>query len=108
MIDLIFYYGTDIILVKINGKQVLFGNSAYGQFLAPFEKLNIDKSGVMKEFPDLKDDKDWRLKAVERFYNHIYSLETEEAISDYIIDDLRKFGYIPKYRQRKGFRVEEL
>jgi len=93
MIDLMFRFGTDVIMVSINKKIVLFGNMAYGNFLIPFEKFQLNKQGVIKEFPYLADEKEWRIKAKENFYAIIDKLGNEEAIADYLIKDLEDDGY---------------
>lgn len=104
MIELIFYYGSEVILVRIIGKNVEFGNSAYGNKLASIDGLNLDKNGVIKEFPDLKDKLDWRSIAISRFKEHINKMNNEDEISNYIVKELSSKGYIPKFKQRKGFR----
>ena len=34
--------------------------------------------------------------------------KTDEERVDYIIDDLKKWGYIPLYKQRQGHRPEKI
>jgi hypothetical protein len=104
MIEVIFYYGSEVILVRITGKKVEFGNSLYGNKLAVIDGLHLDKSGTIKEFPDLKDRKDWKQEAIKRFKEHINKMNNEEEISNYIIKELKTKGYIPRYKQIKGFR----
>jgi|SRR3990167_5275436 len=104
MIELIFYFGTDIILTRINGHHITFCNSLHGAFESTIEGLKLSHLGVIKEFPDLKDNPNWREEALKRFKKRISELNTEEAIAEYIIMDLKKFGYIPKWKQKKGFR----
>ena len=108
MIEVIFCYGNDVILVRIEGKKVQFGNSTYGNKLATIDGLHLDKSGTIKEFPDLKDRNDWKQEAIKRFKEHIKKLNNEEEISNYIIKELSNKGYIPKYKQLKGFRPEKI
>lgn len=104
MIELIFYYGSEVILIRIEGNNILFGNSMYGNKLASIDGIHLDKSGTMKEFPDLINREDWKPEAIKRFKNHIKKLNNEEEISKYIIKELSTKGYIPKYKQIKGFR----
>jgi hypothetical protein len=108
MIELIFYYGTDVILVRITDKNIEFGNSVYGNKLATIDGLHLDKSGTIEEFPDLKERTDWKIEAIKRFKEHIKKLNNEEEISDYIINELKKKGYIPRYKQLKGFRPTKI
>ena len=104
MIELIFFYGSEVILVRITGKKVEFGNSSYGNKLAIIDGLGLDKAGTLKEHPDLIDNPNWKNIAISRLKEHIEKLESEEKIADYVIKELSKKGYIPKYKQIKGFR----
>ena len=70
--------------------------------------LKLNYSGTIKEFPDLKDNLDWRKIAIERFKKRIREMNNEEEISQYIINDLKKYGYIPKLKQKKGFRIQRI
>jgi len=70
--------------------------------------LRFDKAGVIKEFPDLKDNEEWRFEAIKRFKEKIKSLNNESEVSDYIINELKGCGYKPKFKQRAGFRREVL
>lgn len=106
MIEILFSLGGEIILVKVDGTNVKFSNSSFGVVETDISGLKLSHEGVIKEFPDLKDDKDWQNKVVQRFKDHIKSLKTEKERANYIIDDLKKYGYTAKYKQRKGFRRE--
>ena len=106
MIDVIFYYGTEIVMVRIINGEVYFGNSGFGKILVPFQNLNISKEGAIKEFPDLKDRDDWKEETIKRFKEKIKQIKTENEISDYLINDLKKYGYVPKYKQQGGFRPQ--
>lgn len=108
MIGIIFQFGGEVVETKISGTNILFRTSTYGSQFVPFESLYLSKEGVVKEFPDLEGDAQWRTKAIERFKEKLKGLHSENKIADYLIEDLRKVGYIPKYKQRQGFRVEEL
>lgn len=104
MIELIFYFGTDIIMIRIIGHRVTFVNSTFGAIESTIDGLKLSKSGVIKEYPELKDREDWKEEAIRRFKNKIFELNEEEAIAEYIIMDLKKYGYIPKWKQKQGFR----
>jgi hypothetical protein len=104
MIEIILYYGNEVILVRIEGTKIEFGNSSYGNKLASIDGIHLDRSGTIKEFPDLKDREDWKKEAITRFKNYINKLKSEDERADYIIKELRTKGYIPKYKQKKGFR----
>lgn len=106
MIEIIFYFGTEIVIARIDGHSVMLGSSSHGAMLAPIDGLKLNRDGVIKEFPDLKDNPEWNAVAIERFKKHLYSLKSEDKIADYVISDLRKFGYQPKYKQKAGFRPE--
>ena len=104
MIDLIFYYGSEIIFVRIDNFDIKFSNSIYGAIWAPIDGLKLSKSGVIKEHPDLEFAADWKEQAIKRFKIKLHELGTEEEICKYIIEDLRKYGYVPKFKQKQGFR----
>lgn len=106
MIEIIFYFGTEIVIARINGHNISFGSSSNGAFLANIDGLKLNRQGVEKEFPDLIGKENWREESIKRFKNHIYSLKNEDQIAEYIISDLRKYGYVPRYKQKGGFRPE--
>lgn len=103
MIGIIFSYGTDTIEVRVQDKNVYFRTSQFQQF-ADIEGIKLDKNGVIKEFPELKNKKQWRKIAIEKFKEKIKKMKSEKERAQYIIDDLTKHGYIPQYLQREGFR----
>jgi hypothetical protein len=104
VIGLIFYYAQEIIYIRIDGHNVHFSNSTFGAVETTIDGLKLNKSGVLKEHPDLKDRDDWKEQAVIRFKESINSLRNEDAIAEYIIMDLKKYGYVPKWKQKAGFR----
>lgn len=104
MIDLLFYYGTEIVFVRIKGFNVTFSTSMQPNYFADIKGLKLDKEGTIKEFPDLEYRTDWKDIAIKRFKEHLQSLEGEEQVCEYVINELRKKGYIPKYKQKQGFR----
>ena len=108
MIGVIFQFGSEIIEVRVNGISILFKTSSYGNQYVPIDNLLLSKEGVIKEHPDLEDDPLWRQKALERFKAEIKKLGNENRIIEYIIKDLAKFGYVAKYKQKQGCRVEVL
>ena len=108
MIEIIFYYGSEVILVRITGNKVEFGNSMYGNKLATIDGLHLDKEGTIKEFPDLKDRSDLKKEAINRFKDHISKMKNEDEVTDYIIKELCSKGYIPKYKQKNGFRPTKI
>jgi hypothetical protein len=55
MIGCIFQFGTEIIEVRVNGMNVYFRTGASPSF-GDIDGMKLDKSGTMKEFPDLKDN----------------------------------------------------
>lgn len=108
MMELVFTFGSDIVFVRVEGTNIQFGNSSQGAFIAPIQNLKLSQEGAIKEFPDLVNDKMWKEKAIERFKDKIKALQTEEERCKYIIEDLKKFGYTPKYKQKKGHRPERI
>lgn len=108
MISLVFDYLGEKVLVVIDGKNIKFGNTTFGARLSTIEGLKLSYSGVCREFPDLELNPNWDKLAIKRFKEKIEKFETEEEIEKYIIEDLKKFGYVPKKRQKKGFRMEDI
>ena len=104
MIGVIFEFNSSNIEVRVDGENCWFRTGEFGGALVPIDSLKLDKAGSIKEHPDLKDDKEWKKKTIERFKQKIKELKTEQERVKYIIDDLKKYGYIPKYMQRKGHR----
>lgn len=107
MIGIIFKFGVEVVEVRVDGSKVFFRNNQ-SQVFADIGGIKLDKQGVLKEFPDLKDNSDWQKIARERFKEKIKKMKTESERAKYIIEDLIKFGYEPMYMQRKGFRPVKL
>jgi len=108
LIGLIFQLGPEIVEVRVDGTNIQFRNNDSNGMFTTIEGLKLNKVGVIREFPDLKDNENWQNIARERFKEKIKSMNTEMERANYIIEDLKKFGYEPKYRQRQGFRPEKI
>jgi len=108
MISTIFDFGGEIVEVRIDNMNCLFRTKQYGGGFAPIDGLRIDEKGVKKEFPDLIDNPDWKKIAIERFKDKIKSYSTNKQRMEYIISDLKKWGYKPLYQQEDGMRVKRL
>lgn len=109
MIQIMFRFGDEIELVVIEGNNILFGNTSFGAKLAPIEGLKLDYQGVIREFPDLELEKDWKEIAIERFKERIKSFSTESDIAIYVVDELKKFGHIPiKIQKGNGYRWRKI
>ncbi len=106
MIDLILKFGTEVIQVRIQDGNIFFRTSQFTQF-ADIAGIKLNKVGVIKEFPDLKDKKDWQEIARQRFKEKISKMKTERERANYIIKDLEKYGYVPLYERRDGFRPKK-
>jgi hypothetical protein len=92
----------------VKGNSVSFGNTTYGGQMATIEGLKLSRSGVIKEFPDLEGNDNWKIEAVKRFKEKISSLKTEDEVCKYVISDLIKFGYVPFRKKKQGFRAEAI
>lgn len=103
MIDIIFQFASEIIDIRIDGTNIFFNKQAKG--FATIDQLKLKKDGVIKEFPDLKDDPQWRTKAIKRFKEKIKSLNGEMTRMRYIIKDLSSHGYKPLAYQKTGHRI---
>ena len=108
MIDLIFYHGTEIIFIRIEGPNVKFSTSYQSQIWAPIDGLKLDYLGVIKEFPELEDDPEWQKEAIFRLKCKLKDYKNEGEIVGYVKEELEKFGYILKRKLRHGFRSEAI
>jgi len=108
MIELLFEFGEEVILVVVDGSDAKFGSTTYGAQLADISGLRLNYNGVCKSFPDLKDSPDWEQEAASRFKDHMKSLKNEDERCDYIIRELEGCGYKAKVKRRSGFRPTPL
>lgn len=108
MIELIFEFGSEVILVVIENQDVKFGSTLFGAKLSDISGLKLDYNGVCREFPDLETSENWREEAINRFKEKIKLMKTEDETSNYIITEFIKMGYKPKFKQKKGFRRENI
>ena len=76
MIGLIFTLGSELIEVRVDGINVFFRNTSTQGGFATIDGLKLNKQGVIREFPDLKDRDDWRAIAVQRFKRKIKRLSS--------------------------------
>ena len=104
MIGVIFEYLNEKVEVRIDNSNCLFRTKQTYPSFIPIDSLRIDKKGVLKEFPDLKDKDDWRKQAIKRFKEKVKSFDTEKEQIKYIMEDLKKYGYKPLYIQKVGYR----
>lgn len=107
MIGVVLQLASEIVEVRVSENNINFRTGS-SQAWATIEGLQLSHSGVLKEFPDLEGDPEWRVKAVNRFKEKVNSFRTEEQKIDYIVEDLAKHGYTPKYKQKQGHRPERL
>lgn len=108
VVGIIFRFGNELIEVRSEGNSILFRVNQYGGAFVPIEGIKLSKNGVIKEHPDLKDNKFWKEEAIKRFKEHLKKMKTEKETTDYIIKELTKCGYVPLYMQKKGHRTIKL
>lgn len=108
MIGLLFEFAGEIIEIRIRGHDLTFKSSAYGGISTTIEHLKLSQEGVIKEFPELKDKENWREQAIIKFKAKIKEINSEQRIAEYLINDLKKYGYVPRYKQIQGHRVEAI
>jgi len=101
MIGVIFSLASEMIEVRIIDNQCLFKTGHFGGSFVPIDSLKLSKQGVTKEFPDLKENENWKEEAIKRFKGNIKNMKSETERIDYVIKDLSKFGYKPLYKQRR-------
>ena len=106
MITLIFEHFGEKAVVIIDGNNLRFGNTRYGPLMADISGLKLDYAGCCREWPDLELREDWKDVAIFRFKEKLSSMSSENDKALFIVEDLKKHGYILKSKQRKGFRSE--
>jgi len=107
MIGIVLSLGGDVAEVRIDGNSLTFRGNGSPNF-ATIEGLKLDKEGTLKEFPDLKDKENWKQIAIERFKEHFKKLETEREKVEYVINDLKKFGWVLEAIQKAGHRLQRI
>jgi hypothetical protein len=95
------------IILRIIGDVVLFINPQTNM-MSPIEGLQFSKQGVIREYPDLKDDSEWKQKAIQRFVDKIKSLPSETERVKYLIKEMEDMQYKPLYKIINGFRPEKI
>lgn len=102
-----FSLGSERIIIRIIQDNILFVDLKTNM-MSPIEGLKLNKEGVIKEHPDLKDDVEWKQKAIQRFVNRIKGFNTEMERMDFMIKEMREMGYTPLLLQRDGFRPTKI
>lgn len=105
MIGVIFQFHDEFVDVRINGNEIYFRKNG---IFSTIEGLKLSRHGVIKEFPDLTDNEDWKFQAIQRFKENFKSLKTEKEKVEYVVEDLKKFGYKPVAFQKQGFRAKRI
>jgi len=108
MIGVVFQFMGEVVEVRITNSNCIFRTSQFGGQFAPIEGLRLDKKGVIREFPDLIDKENWREEAIKRFKDKMKSYSTEDEQANYVINDLKKYGYMPQYLQKSGYRPKRI
>ena len=107
MIKMTLEFGGDNQEIVVRGNELLFFDIGSGM-MTSIEGLKLSKSGCLKEFPDLKDDDEWRKKTIQRFKEKMKEYPTEIQKMNYVKEELKKQGYKPLFMQRAGFRIQRL
>jgi len=107
-VGLLFDYASEPIEVRVDGINIFFRTMQTMSYWATIDNIKLDYAGVIREFPDLKGSDLWKEEAIKRFREKMKELKTEKARAVYIIQDLKKHGYIPRFMQVKGFRPEKI
>lgn len=109
--NIYFRLGSEMLIVRVEGENLFFGTpETAGINFAPIEGLKLSRSGIVKEFPDLKDKelREMRKEAIKRFKKHVLELKTMEKRKEYVIAELTKQGYSAQGVQRDGHRYKRL
>jgi len=106
-VGVLFEYASEPVEVRVEGVNILFKTLQTGGWIT-IDNIKLSYVGVIKEFPDLEGADNWKEESIKRFKEKIKELKTEKMRAQYIMEDLQKHGYIPRYMQRKGFRPEAI
>lgn len=96
-----FRMGGEIVEVVVKGNELLFYVNGT---MTTIEGVRLDKSGCLREHPDLKGNTDWKKITKERFKKHYKTFSSELDKINYVKTELTKYGYEPRYYQRAGHR----
>ena len=108
MIGIIFTRGgTEFVDIRIEGNNINWRSTDYGSQFFPLETLSFDKTKVLNEFPDLKDNPLWRDEALKRLKDKIHSFSTEKEKASYIVKELEIIGFQPHSYQIQGCRTKK-
>jgi hypothetical protein len=95
--------------IKIDNKYLYYGKVVKGvPTYVPIDKNIFVQSGVIKEYPELKDKTEDEAKTIaeQRLKDKIKLMNSEEEIYQYVLHELRLHGNIPVMKQKAGFRPE--
>ena len=106
MIKGTFRLGGDVIEIILQGGDIQIFDVSSG-IITTLEGLKISKEGVIKEFPDLKDNEEWKKIGLQRLKEHIKSFNYLDDKLNYIKEELEKHGYESLYKQRVGHRPQK-
>lgn len=106
MLKTTYRLGGDIIETIIKGNELLFYDT-HSQMTTSIEGLKLSKAGVIKEFPDLENNKNWKKLAIKRLKEYMNKMKTEMEKAIYIKEELKKHGYEPLYFQKAGWRPQK-
>lgn len=104
MIRIFFGFANEKVLITIRGNNVTFSQTSFGAIESQIEGLRLDYQGCCREYPDLETRSDWREETIKRFKEKIKGLQTEREVANYLMEDLKPFGYVPELIQRDGHR----
>ena len=106
-IQCMFQQGSQRVAIRIIGNNILFIDLE-SNMVAPIEGLKLSKKGVIKEYPDLENDDQWKQKSIQRFVDKIKALPTEDKRAEWIIQEMKDMGYNPMYKTKDGFRPQKI
>jgi len=106
MIKAQFRLASELVEIIVRGNELMFMDVGTGM-ISTIEGTRLSKAGVLKEHPDLKDNRDWKRLAIERLKAHVKSFKKEMDKLNYVKEELIKFGYEPLNYQRAGFRPQK-
>ena len=100
--------GEEVGITMTMDRALWFIKSGVNPMTAPIEGLRFSLKACLEVNPDLEgfDPKEIRSISIIRLKEKIKSFKNIKDVEQYLVDDLKKYGYICIQRQRKGFRAE--
>ena len=100
---ILFEHFGSIIEIRYSGNDLITRSSEYGSNFN-YIYTSFEHEKVIRQFPELEYDQEWRTKAYKKLVDIINTYKTDDDKIKYIIKELKPHGFVAKYVMKKGFR----